>query len=76
MDDFSIPGRVNAYGLKAAKANYIAAGKKPLSSMSPLIVEDAQGRLRMVLGGSGGPRIITAVLQAFIRCSLYPCPRS
>lgn len=69
MDDFSTPGQPNLYGLQPSPANYIRPGKRPLSSMSPLIVEQA-GQLRLVLGGSGGPRIISAVLQALVRCAL------
>jgi Gamma-glutamyltranspeptidase len=38
MDDFSNPGRPNYFGLQPSTANYIYAGKKPLSSMSPTLV--------------------------------------
>jgi gamma-glutamyltranspeptidase/glutathione hydrolase len=38
MDDFSQPGRANTYGLHPAEADYIAPHKRPLSSMSPIIV--------------------------------------
>lgn len=38
MDDFSNPGRPNYFGLQPSTANYIHAGKKPLSSMSPTLV--------------------------------------
>lgn len=63
MDDFSAkPGEPNMYGLIGAEANSIESGKRMLSSMSPTIVTQ-NGRLRMVAGGSGGPTIITAVLQ-------------
>ena len=41
-------------------------GKKPFSSMSPCIVEQG-GALRLVVGASGGPRIISAVLQTILR---------
>jgi gamma-glutamyltranspeptidase / glutathione hydrolase / leukotriene-C4 hydrolase len=70
MDDFSTPGRPNAYGLAPAPANYVRPGKRPLSSMSPIIVEQ-EGRLRAVVGASGGPRIVTAVLQALVRVLAY-----
>lgn len=41
-------------------------GKKPFSSMSPLIAERG-GELLLAVGASGGPRIISAVLQAAVR---------
>jgi gamma-glutamyltranspeptidase/glutathione hydrolase len=67
MDDFSAqPGVPNAYGLVGAEANAIAPGKRPLSSMSPTIVTNADGSPLMTLGAAGGPTIITQVLQAII----------
>ncbi len=61
MDDFTAkPGAPNAYGLIQGKANAIAPGKRPLSSMSPAIVLD-HGKVRWVLGAPGGARIITTV---------------
>jgi gamma-glutamyltranspeptidase/glutathione hydrolase len=67
MDDFATrPGRPNAFGLVAlAGANGVAAGKRPLSSMAPVIVLEG-GRLRFVAGSNGGPRIITTTLLALL----------
>lgn len=63
MDDFSIaPGVPNAFKLVQSSANKIEPGKRPLSSMSPLIAMH-HGAPAMVLGGSGGPTIITGVEQ-------------
>jgi gamma-glutamyltranspeptidase/glutathione hydrolase len=63
MDDFSVaPGVPNAFKLVGAKANEIAPGKRPLSSMSPIIVMRG-GRPELVVGGSGGPTIISGVVQ-------------
>lgn len=67
MDDFSTPGLVNLWGYLPAEANFIEPGKKPLSSMSPTIVTDQNGDVKMVVGGSGGSRIITGVLQTLVR---------
>lgn len=67
MDDFSVqPGAPNLFGLVGAEANAIAPGKRPLSSMSPTIVRDRQGVVRLVVGGAGGPRITTAVFQILV----------
>ncbi|HET9987500.1 MAG TPA: gamma-glutamyltransferase, partial [Kofleriaceae bacterium] len=64
MDDFAAkPGSPNVYGLVMGTANKIEAGKRMLSSMSPTILEDEHGDLYMVVGGQGGPRIITEVWQ-------------
>jgi gamma-glutamyltranspeptidase/glutathione hydrolase len=61
MDDFtSKPGVPNGYGLIQGEANAIAPGKRPLSAMTPTIVLK-DGKLFMVLGSPGGPRIITTV---------------
>ncbi len=63
MDDFTVkPGAPNLFGLVQGEANAIAPGKRPLSSMTPTIVE-RDGRPVLVLGSPGGPRIITAVLE-------------
>jgi len=62
MDDFATaPGKPNMYGLVQGEANAIAPGKRMLSAMTPSIVLDTLGRLFLVLGAPGGPRIITAV---------------
>ncbi|KAF9502570.1 hypothetical protein BS47DRAFT_1403463, partial [Hydnum rufescens UP504] len=63
MDDFSSPGSPNAFGYIATPANYIAPGKRPLSSISPLIAEDAEGNFVFATGAAGGSAIITANLQ-------------
>lgn len=63
MDDFSAKSGVpNAYGLIGNDANAIAAGKRPLSSMTPVIVFK-DGKPVLVTGSPGGSRIITSVLQ-------------
>ncbi len=61
MDDFaSKQGVPNGYGLIQGPANAIGPGKRPLSAMTPTIVLK-DGRLFLVLGSPGGPRIITTV---------------
>jgi gamma-glutamyltranspeptidase/glutathione hydrolase len=66
MDDFTVkPGAANLYGLVQGEPNAIAPGKRPLSSMSPTLVE-RDGKVVLVLGSPGGPRIITAVLETIM----------
>jgi gamma-glutamyltranspeptidase/glutathione hydrolase len=71
MDDFtSKVGVPNMFGLVQGKANSIAPGKRPLSSMSPTIVTH-DGKTVMVVGAPGGSRIITAVLHTIINVIDY-----
>jgi gamma-glutamyltranspeptidase / glutathione hydrolase len=66
MDDFTVKrGVPNQFGLIQGDPNGIMPGKRPLSSMSPTIVEK-DGRLVYVLGSPGGPRIISAVLETLM----------
>jgi gamma-glutamyltranspeptidase/glutathione hydrolase len=66
MDDFAAkPGSPNMFGLVQGEANAIQPGKRPLSSMTPTIVL-SEGKLFMVVGGPGGGRIITSVLQTIL----------
>jgi gamma-glutamyltranspeptidase / glutathione hydrolase len=61
MDDFtSKPGVPNGYGLIQGEANAIGPGRRPLSAMAPTIVLK-DGKLFLVLGSPGGPRIISTV---------------
>jgi len=67
MDDFAAqPGKPNMFGLVQGEANAIAPGKRMLSAMSPTIVLDQQGKLLLVVGAAGGPRIITATSQVIL----------
>ena len=64
MNDFSVPGTKNAFGLEPSESNYIRPGKRPMSSIACTIVEHASnGTLYFVTGSAGCRRIITATLQ-------------
>ncbi len=63
MNDFTIKvGAPNLFQLVQGKANLLAPGKQPLSSMTPTIVTH-NNKLFMVLGAAGGSTIITQVLE-------------
>lgn len=71
MDDFAVaPDAANVYGLTGVAANAIAPGKRPQSSMSPTILLDGK-RPAVVVGGSGGPTIITGVVQVILGVTLF-----
>lgn len=75
MDDFTtIPGEPNAFGLVQSDRNLPAAGKNPLSSMSPTIVVNDEGKVVLVAGASGGPRIISATVECILLSMLFDMP--
>jgi len=67
IDDFSLtPGVPNAFGLIGNEQNAVAPKKRPLSSMTPTIAIDGDGRVRVVVGAAGGPTIISATAQVLL----------
>ena len=76
MEDFTTaPGRPNMFGLVQGEANAIAPAKRMLSAMTPTIVtrrtDKDEEELFLVLGASGGPTIITTVLQVFLNSVVF-----
>lgn len=71
MDDFTVaPDTPNLFGLVQGRANRIAPGKRPLSSMTPIIgVRD--GHAVLVAGSPGGSRIITTVLETVLNLTVF-----
>ncbi|KAJ4300911.1 hypothetical protein N0V90_002999 [Kalmusia sp. IMI 367209] len=68
MNDFSIPNVTNAFGYIPSPANFVRPGKRPLSSIAPVIVEHLNATslasaLYVAIGAAGGSRIITATIQ-------------
>lgn len=58
MLDFSSPH--NTLVPTIDKKNFIQPKKRPISSMSPIIVLDANnGNVKLVIGASGGARIVS-----------------
>ena len=67
MDDFDAQaGAPNQFGLVGAGVNLPAPGKRPLSSMAPTLVFDAQGRVVLAVGSPGGATIPSTVAQVVI----------
>jgi gamma-glutamyltranspeptidase/glutathione hydrolase len=65
MDDFALkPGTPNAFGVMGYEANAPKTGKRPLSSMTPTFMQNADKTV--VLGTPGGSRIITMVLLGIL----------
>ncbi|KAH8597379.1 gamma-glutamyltranspeptidase [Bisporella sp. PMI_857] len=63
MNDFSIPNTTNAFGYPPSPANYIKPHARPLSSISPTIVEFPNGTVYISHASAGGSRIITEIIQ-------------
>src|SRR5690625_899833 len=67
MDDiYTQQGEPNIDCLVGAQANAVEPGKRPLSSMSPTIVLDAEGEPVLTLGAAGGHTIITQVVLGLV----------
>ncbi|HEX4960116.1 MAG TPA: gamma-glutamyltransferase [Thermoanaerobaculia bacterium] len=65
MDDFATaPGRPNLFGLIQGEANAVGAGKRMLSSMTPVIAW--KGEEAYALGGRGGSRIPTNTIEVLL----------
>jgi gamma-glutamyltranspeptidase/glutathione hydrolase len=72
MDDFTTaPGRPNSWGVVGGEVNAPSPGKRPLSSMTPTIVLDRDGRTLLLLGSRGGATIITQVVQVLVNVLDY-----
>lgn len=67
MDDFSSPDATNTYNLPPGPNNFPEPGKRPLSSMDPLILMDSNGDLSLAIGASGGPRILSGTIETLLR---------
>ena len=69
MYDFDNPGNEKIAGLYPSTVNYPAPGKRPLSSASPVIFTNNNGDVELVVGASGGKKIITATSLVSFWCN-------
>ena len=66
MGNFTLrPDIPDAFGLMGSEDNQIAAGRRPVSSMTPIVVL-RDGRPHLLTGSPGGSKIITTNLQLLV----------
>lgn len=71
VDGFMLNNQLTDFSFEPTKngklvANRLEPGKQPRSSMSPTFVFDEKGKLIMIVGSPGGPRIIQFVAKTII----------
>lgn len=67
MDDFSCPDKHNSFGIPPSPANFIKPGKRPMSSMCPLILLDGNKDAIFLTGSAGGSKITSSVAYVNIK---------
>ncbi len=70
IDDFSLGTAGNNFSLANSSANALAAGRRPISSMTPTIVL-RDGRPVLAVGAAGGPRIASATTQVLLNVLVH-----
>ncbi|XP_023034708.2 scoloptoxin SSD14 isoform X1 [Drosophila willistoni] len=65
MNDFSVES--NYFGVPQSQANVIGPYKRAMSSMSPVLLADKEGDIRLVVGSAGGTRIVDAIVLVIAR---------
>ncbi|WP_324751142.1 gamma-glutamyltransferase [Sphingomonas sp. LY54] len=66
VDGFFLNNQMTDFSLRPEGPNAIAPGKRPRSSMTPLIALDAQGRFAAALGSPGGNAILGYVGKTLV----------
>ena len=73
MDDFSQPNRSNSYDLPEGPNNFIVPGKRPQSSLSPIIMLNGSTNA-VIIGAAGGSLSPTATLLSTINHLYFGYP--
>ncbi|KAH6943778.1 hypothetical protein HPB50_027343 [Hyalomma asiaticum] len=68
MNDFATPYNKSVHDTPASSNNYIRPGLRPVSSLCPTVVVDADGDVLLAATATGGQLIISTLTQA---CTLY-----
>ncbi len=69
LDGFSYPDTPNKWGMSPSPLNLLRPGKRPVSSMAPsILVDKGTGKVRLVIGSKGGPKITTSI--AYVRAAM------
>lgn len=66
MNDFSLAHKTNLFALPPSPTNFIDAQKRPMSSMSPLILADQRGNVKLAVSAAGGSKIISALVEVMV----------
>ncbi len=69
VDDFSL-GAGSSYGLAASRPNALRPGRRPVSSMTPVVVLEGD-RPVACAGAAGGPRITTTTTQVLVNLLVH-----
>ncbi|XP_066589447.1 scoloptoxin SSD14-like isoform X2 [Prorops nasuta] len=67
IDDFGVLKKSNFHGIPANKNNFVQPFKQPISSMSPSILTEPNGDIKLLVGAAGGTKIITSITQIIAR---------
>jgi gamma-glutamyltranspeptidase/glutathione hydrolase len=72
IDDFYLGAdTTNWYGLSGGDPNLLRPNRRPVTSMAPTMVTH-EGGVRLLIGGSGGPRIPTMITQILLSMDELP----